>query len=395
MAQTPPSLRAAVLVVHAPGSKPEPLQALAGKVARAAEKEIEAATGAAWEFVHPLPRTLDDARTASVADFLSKSITAMSEGLMDLVLVLTDVPISGQDRTLVYGAHSRTARVAVMSTHRLLQDDEGDEARSLTDAAVVRNATALALHLTGHLVGLVHQWSRGDLMAPFRYQKDRPEPHFDEAERTKLKAKARKLPDQKVEAAGPLMSLLFHAISAFRNPWEVLRPVLRARALRIPLAMPSMLTAGIIPVIVLIFTAEIWDTALHMTLRGAVGFAVVAVLASSVYVTTVQNLFFPRKEKETLTEHAAVVNTVVWLCMLEALVGLFLLVGLFVWGIERYAFPPELMARWTGIERDIRFADRIRVAVFISTLGTLTAALGGGMDKQTVARNLALFSDRA
>jgi hypothetical protein len=314
---------------------------------------------------------------------------------MDVVVVLTDVPISGQDRTLVYGSHSRTARVAVMSTHRLLQDGKGEEARGLADAAVVHNATALALHLTGHVVGLVHQWRKGDLMAPFRYDAERPAPRFSDAERKKLKAKARKLPDQKVEAAGPLMAFLFHAISAFRNPWEVLRPVLRARALRIPLAMPSMLTAGLIPVIVLVFTAEIWDTALHLSLRGAIWFAVATVVASSLYITVVQNLFFPRREKETLTEHAAVVNTVVWLCMLEALVALFLLIALFVWGLESYAFPPELMTRWTGIERDIQFQDRVQVALFVSTLGTLTAALGGGLDKQTVARNLALFSDRA
>lgn len=296
---------------------------------------------------------------------------------------------------MVYGSHSRTARVAVMSTHRLLQDREGNEARGLADAAVARNASALLLHLVGHLVGLGHPRGRGGLMAPFRYDAARPEPRFSESESRRLRAKARKLPDKMVEHAGSLRALLFHASSAVRNPGEVLRPVLRGRALRIPLAMPSMLTAGLIPVIVLVFTAEIWDTALHMTLRGAAGFAAATLLASSLYVATVQNLFFPRKEKETLTEHAAVVNTVVWLCMLEALTALFVLIALFVWGLERYAFPPELMTRWTGIARSIQVGDRIRVAVFVSTLGTLTAALGGGLDKQTVARNLALFSDRA
>lgn len=389
----PPSLRAALLVVHAPESKAEPLQALAGSIAQTAEREVEAATGVAWEFVRPLPRALDEAKTASVSDFLSKAMTAMSEGLLDLAVVLTDVPISGQDRTLVYGSHSRTARVAVMSTHRLLQDGKAEEARGLGDPAVARNATALALHLVGHIVGLPHQ--RAGLMAPFRFDAARPEPRFSDAERAELRDKARKLPDKTVEDAGLLRAFLFHVESAARNAAEVLRPVLRARALRIPLAMPSMLTAGLIPVIVLVFTAEIWDTALHLTLRGAVAFAVGTLLASSLYVAIVQDLFFPRREKETLTEHAAVVNTVVWLCMLEALVALFVLIALFVWGLERYAFPPELMARWTGIERDIQLLDRVRVAVFVSTLGTLTAALGGGLDKRTVARNLALFSDRA
>src|SRR5687768_15320519 len=110
MAESPaPSLRAALLVVHSPTAKPEPLQRLADRILKAADAEVEAATGVRWDFVTPLPRALEESRTHSVADFLSKAMTAMSEGLMDLVVVLTDVPISGQDNTLVYGSHSRTA----------------------------------------------------------------------------------------------------------------------------------------------------------------------------------------------------------------------------------------------------------------------------------------------
>jgi predicted Zn-dependent protease len=395
MPQPPPSLRAALLVVHAPTSKPEPLQRLAERVIQAADAEVEASTGVRWEFVTPLPRALDESKAHSVADFLSKAMTTMSEGLMDLVVVLTDVPVSGQDKTLVYGSHSRPARVAVMSTHRLLQGGDGDAVRKLTETEVVRNASALFLHLLGHLVGLVHEWRQGDLMASFRYDAGREEPRFSDDQRRRLKKKARKLPDQKVEAAGPLMSLIFHFVSALRNLGEVAVPVLRGRAFKIPLAMTSMLTAALIPVIVLVFTAEIWDVALHLSWRTAIAFALATVILGSLYLAVVQNLFFPRKERETLTEHAAVVNVVVWLCMLEALVGLFVLIFAFVWGIERYVFPPALMQRWTDLGHLATLGDQLKLAVFVSTLGTLTAALGGGLDKQTVARHLALFSDRA
>ena len=396
MAEKPaPSLRAALLVVHSPTAKPEPLQRLAERIVKAADAEIEAATGVHWEFVTPLPRALEESKTHSVADFLSKAMTTMAEGLMDMVIVLTDVPISGQDKTLVYGSHSRTARVAVMSTHRLLQAGDGDADRKATDADVVRNATALFLHLVGHLVGLVHQWRAGDVMASFRYDAQRGEPRFTDDQRRRLKKKARKLPDQKVEAAGPLMSFIFHGVSAMRNLGEVLLPVARGRAFKIPLAMTSMLTAALIPVIVLVFTAEIWDVALHLSWQTAILFAVATVVLGSLYLTVVQDLFFPRKERETLTEHAAVVNVVVWLCMLEALVGLFVVIFAFVWGIERYVFPPALMQRWTDLDHAATLLDRVKLAVFVSTLGTLTAALGGGLDRQTVARHLALFSDRA
>src|ERR1051326_1763062 len=105
MAQAPPpSLRAALLVVHSPAAKPEPLTHLAERILPVARREIKEATAVEWESVLPAPRQLDEAKAASVADFLSKAITVMSEGVLDLVVVLTDVPISGQDRTLVYGS---------------------------------------------------------------------------------------------------------------------------------------------------------------------------------------------------------------------------------------------------------------------------------------------------
>lgn len=397
MAQaTPPSLRAALLVVHAPASKPEPLARLAERVAKEAAAEMQRATGSAWEMVVPLPRELEEGKTANVSDFLSKAITAMSEGLHDLVVVLTDVPIAGQDRTLVYGSHSRTARVAVMSTHRLLQSEEGEAKRSLHDKPVVANATALCLHLLGHLGGLVHQWEKGDLMAPFRFDAGRPEPRFSDAEEKKLRRKAKKLPDQKVEAAGPLMSAVFHLVSALRNLREVAPPVLKGRAFRIPLSMTTMLTAALIPTLVLVFTGEAWIVGLQITTRAAVAFAAATVLAGSFYLAVVQNLFFPRKEKETLTEHAAVVNVVVWLCMLEALAGLFILMAAFVWLLGHYLLSEASFQAGTGIANlQVSHGDRIRLAIFVSTLGTFTAALGGGLDRNVVARHLALFSDRA
>lgn len=399
MAQAPPpSLRAALLVVHSPAAKSEPLTHLAERILPVARREIKEATGVEWEFVLPAPRQLDEARTASVADFLSKAITAMSEGVLDLVVVLTDVPISGQDRTLVYGSWSRPARMAVMSTHRLLQSGTGDEARTLGDAKVVANAAALFLHLVGHVIGLVHQWRRGDLMAPFRYDPERPAaPRFTDPERARLKRKARKLPDEKVEAAGPLMSFVFHLVSALRNLGEVLLPVAKGRAFRIPLAMPSMLTAALVPTLVLVFTGEAWLVGLGISTRAVVAFALVTVVAGSLYLAVVQNLFFPRKEKETLTEHAAVVNTIVWLCMLEALLGLFVLMAAFVWGLQHYLVPDTLLRQGTGSDTGIVVSggDRVRLALFISTLGTFTATLGGGLDRQAVARHLALFSDRA
>lgn len=391
----PVRLKAGVLIVHLPDSDPEPLRRMAEQLVRHAEAEVEAATGAAWDFAVPLPLTLDEGGVHREGDFLSKAMTTMAQGMLDLIIVLTDSPLSARDKALVYGSHSRTARVAVLSLRRLLESEDADAKRELDDPVVVRNAQALFLHLLGHLMGVVHEWEHGNVMAPFRFRKDRDVPRFSEAQRKRFKRKARKLPDQKVAAAGPLMAFIFHTISAFRNPGEVLVPLLRARAFLLPLQMPSMSTAALIPTLVLVFTAEIWDVAFHMPEVTAYGFALAVVLLGSLYLSVAQDLFFPRKERETLTEHAAVVNTVLWVSMLQALVGLFVVIGLFVWALEAYVFPEALMQKWTGLEQVATRADRVRLAVFISTLGTMTAAMGGALDRRQVVRNLALFSDRA
>lgn len=391
---TTPRLLAGILVCHSPEGDVEGLQKMAESIARYADDEIEATTGVRWKFSVGLPRALEGAASAAAGDFLSPAMTMLTEGRLDLVIVLTDVPLSAQDKAMVHGSYSKTARVAVMTTHRMLQDENADARRTIRDPAVVLNATTLFLHLLGHLMGVVHQWHRGDVMAPFRFDPDRGEPHYSQGQRARFKRRARKLPDQKVAVAGPLMSSIFHVVSAFRNMGEVLGPVLRFRALRIPLSMPAMVTAALVPVLVLVFTAEIWDVAFHMSDRIAYWFAGMTILLGAFYVSIVHNLFFPRKERETLTEHAAVVNVVVWFCMLQALMGLFLVVGTFVWVLEVYVFPAGLMSKWTGLESAATLADKLRLAVFISTLATLTAALAGGLDRNVAVRNMALFSDR-
>jgi hypothetical protein len=44
-------------------------------------------------------------------------------------------------------------------------------------------------------------------------------------------------------------------------------------------------------------------------------------------IQQVQSLFLPRKDKHILTEHLAVANTVIFLSIVMACIGLFLIVG--------------------------------------------------------------------
>jgi hypothetical protein len=60
--------------------------------------------------------------------------------------------------------------------------------------------------------------------------------------------------------------------------------------------------------------------------------------------------------------------------------------------IEIYVFPSDLMQTWPTLNKPvITLIDKIRLAVFISTVGVTTGALAGGLESKTLIRHLALF----
>jgi hypothetical protein len=57
-----------------------------------------------------------------------------------------------------------------------------------------------------------------------------------------------------------------------------------------------------------------------------------------------------------------------------------------------YVFPEDLMRTWPTLSRpEIAFIDKVRIAVFISTIGVTTGALAGGLESKALIQHLALF----
>ena len=142
----------------------------------------------------------------------------------------------------------------------------------------------------------------------------------------------------------------------------------------------------------IVFSAESWDVALHLSNATAALFAVVSILAAAIHLMFVQNLFFPWRKHQIITEHMALVNVSVFAILVAAMVGLFALVASLMLVIEFVVFPPQLMANWPSLENpNVGIIDRVRTAAFISTIGMLSRALAGGLENRAVLRHLALF----
>ena len=204
------------------------------------------------------------------------------------------------------------------------------------------------------------------------------------------------MPERELVGGNLMEGLIFHILMASRHPKELIIPLLKNGALLLPLSLPGLATAAVAPSFLLVFTAETWDVGLNMTNQTTTIYALLSILAESFYLVRVQFLFLPRKEKWILTEHLAVANSVIFLSILLACIGLFIIVGALMFVIEIYIFPEGLMKTWPTLLDlpEIEWTHKLRLAAFISTVGVTTGALAGGFESRTVMQHLALFRDR-
>jgi len=213
-------------------------------------------------------------------------------------------------------------------------------------------------------------------------------PSFNNSERKTLKRSAKKAPDRELLNGNNLEAFIFHILMTLRHPRDFFRPLLSNGAILLPLSLPGLATAAVAPAIILVFNAEIWDVALGMTNGTAAFFAIISIMLARFYLVRVKSLFLPRKEKRVLTEHLADANSVIYFSIFIVCIGLGLAMVILI-----YVFPPDLMQTWPTLNiREIMLVDKVRLAVFISTIGVTTGALAGGLESRAVIQRLALFS---
>jgi hypothetical protein len=385
-----------VLLAPAPGTDPERLAAFAARAAEDAVDELAAATGADWRFYREESARLPDRDRRRPSEFLDRATHRMVEGPYDLMIVVTDVPLVSSSERFVPGLASPLARVAVVSTGTLRSAPRGQPRRPLDHDAVRWNAATLLVHLVGHLLGARHRNADGGVMEPFAFDPERRSvPPVDVDVERSLRRVADEIPADEARPRGSLARLAFHGRSAVRNPGGILRALVNSRAPLLPLSLPRLSTAALAPTLVIVFSAESWDVGFHMGDATAALFAAVSVLAAALYLLFVQNLTFPRKRHRVVTEHTALVNVTVFLILLQAMVGLFVLVWAIILVIELVVFPPNLMSNWPSLEDPaVGFVDLVRTGAFISTVGVLSGALAGGLESRLILSHLALFPDR-
>ncbi len=393
-----PQMDVGILIAYHNFEIKDDLIAYAELLSQDVKNELENSTGIPWTFDLTESFHLENDRTRSPTEYLDRASMAMAEGPYDIVAVITDVGLMSRKNSIVPGLSSPVARIMVISTRKLISTGKKQAELKLNDSIVRHNSAALLLRQVGLMLGLKTTNSTSSKimsMEVFNQEQLYKSPSFTGKEREILKKKAKKAPDRELQNGNDMESFIFHILMTFRHLKIFIVPLLQSRALLLPLSLPGLATAAVAPAIILIFSAEIWDVGLGMSNGTAAVFAIISIMTASFYLVRVQSLFLPRKEKRILTEHLAVANSVIYFSIFLACIGLFLLVGGLTMIIELYVFPQDLMKTWPTLNRpEIFLSDKIRLAVFISTIGVTTGALAGGLESRKIVQQLALFRNK-
>lgn len=392
--QPEPEMNVGILIAQGKSGNKEELREFSRQLIADVKNELEDSTDLSWFFRITDTVELENDEPRRPSYFLDKASQIMVEGPYDLICIITDVSLISRRNSTEAGLLSSVSRIMGISTRSLKTTEKKKPGLSLTAERVRFNAALLFLHLTGHLLGLEHTHpGSSKIMGTENFRNDISGlPSFSSKEKEVLKKKARRSPERELRNGNFLETFIFHVLMTFRNPADFFLPLLKNKAILLPLSLPGLSTAAVGPAIILIFSAEFWDVGLGMTNATAAFFAVASILFGSFYLVRVQSLFLPSKEKSVLTEHLAVTNSVIYFSVFLACIGLFLMLGALIMLIEVYVFPQDLMQTWPTIDRkEITLSDRIRLAVFISTVGVTTGALAGGLESRKLIQHLALF----
>lgn len=357
------------------------------------EAPLEEASGRSWRFQQGEKVDLEGDSNRRGADFVGEASVRLAEGSFDLMIVITDAPLMSSRDRLVIGVASPLTRICVLSIRQLRKVGRGPHL-PLDSGAVRWSGATLLLNLIGRVLGARAEAPEG-AMAHFAVdlKRARAEPYVPPEE---IRALSERFIEGEYHVDGAASRLWAHIRSIAYDPALLVRALVRNHAPLLALRLPGLAAAAVAPVFLLVFTAEFWDAGLGMSNCTAAGYAALSIAASTLYLSFSQHLFLPRKEGPVLPRHLALANVVIFLTILLGILGLFAMLVAISLGLEIWVFPQGLISTWPTLRNpDVTIVDKLRLAVFISTIGVTTGALAGGLQRQKVLRQLALFESAA
>lgn len=321
-------------------------------------------------------------------DLLQIGLTEKLERHIDFLLIISEVDLASSSVSFAVALPSQVTNVGIISLKRLLPTFWGRDAD--VETTVVRLGN-LMLHTLGHLLNLSHSETAGNVMYDFVEVAELDEMDgFDDEQVARMR---RTLPrEAREERLQEGRALPFIAKQLVRNAATIWKAMLRANPLRLIGRLPTMLAAAGSAMVVLFFSAEVWDVANAINWTQLLLFMIVALMVAT-FVLYRAFSFRPLAPRGGMLAESTVVTSATTLLSM-AITTLLLFLGFLVLtsvsGMT--VFPDVLKDSWTSVTPATTLNDHVKLGAFLASVGVLAGSLGGRADSKQLVRSV-LFLD--
>lgn len=338
------------------------------------------------------PHLTPAAGTYAPLDFLHLGIAEKLERRVPFLLIVTEVDLTASTLSYAVALPSQLTNVGIVSARRLAPAFWGDDD---DDEITATRLAALLVHTFGHLLNLRHHPDPTNAMYDFERVEDLGQMKTTTA--AQREQMERNLLRESHEAVSPphpsawtqgRLSLKW----TLSNLGSLGAAIQRANPLRLLTQLPTLLAAALSVIIVLFFSAEVWDVASTIGTGQLATFSFVAVAAATAVLYKAFSFGRVLSRDRLLAESTVVTSaataTALFLTMLLVYISFFALTYA---GIVT-VFPHRLMATWPTVDAATRTVDHLKLSAFLAAIGVLAGSLGGRADSKDVVRTV-LFLD--
>lgn len=334
------------------------------------------------------PHLMPSAGAYAPLDFLQVGMNEKLERGIHFLLIVTEVDLSTTTFSYTLALPSQITNVGVISTKRLNPTFWGD---SKNDSLVVKRLTTLLLHTFGHLLNLSSTKNPQNVMYNFAdVEALAAMVHITDKQRQRMRQTLPQEAHERKSRNGHWKFILHTLVRDWRS---IARAVIRANPFHLVTRLPTMITAALSVIIVVFFSAEIWDVASAVELYQLALFSGVAVIAATVVLYRPFAFSNVLSRGRVLAESTVVTSAATVLCLLLTILLLFtIFVGL-TYLATITIFPRKLMETWPTVDPAVRVLDHVKLSLFVAALGVLAGSLGGRADSKDLVRGV-LFVDK-
>jgi predicted Zn-dependent protease len=338
-----------------------------------------------FEFIGP--HLVPSAATYSPFDFLRLGLAEKLERQIPFLLVVSEAALSATTVSYALAFPSQIMNIGILSTNRLSPEFWGEQA---SPERTSRRLAGLMLHTVGHLLNLEHHDDAQNAMYDFAAVEDLEHMHKITAEQREHIRRTLPLESRDAIEDGSRLGFILRQIV---GDWPaIVRAVIQANPFRLLRQLPTMLTAAFSVIIVLFFTAEIWDVASTVELGQLIIFSGISLVAATAVLYRAFAFATVLTRRKRIAESIVVTTAATVLSLIATMALLYILFLIVSYLGTIIIFPRRLMTTWPTVDPATRVIDHIKLSMFLAAVGLLAGSLGGRADSQQLVRYV-LFLD--